>query len=826
MDKLINLKIDGRDVSVPAGTLVVDAAKLAGITIPVFCYHPKLEPVGMCRMCLVDIGRPAVDRATGQPMLNDDGTPKITFGPKLETACTTPVSEGMVVWGATEKVMAARKDVLEFLLTSHPLDCPVCDKGGECPLQNQTMAFGPGVSRFLFDEKNHLEKHVPLGDLIYLDRERCIQCARCVRFSDQLAGDPVIGFYDRGRQLEIVTYSEPGFDSIFSGNTTDICPVGALTTVDFRFGARPWEMSSSSSICTHCPVGCNISYSVRREAKSKGRCVVKRVLPRQNEAVNEIWICDKGRFGYHYAEDPERITQPLIRKDGKFVPASWEEAIKLVSSSFKAAGKKLVTLASGNLANEDLFALKQFSASLEGKAFHLPGMGGAEWTTRLGLTPGSNLGALGKGNAVLVFASDLHEEAPIWWLRLKAAAERGAMVIVAAARQTRLDKYASYTLRYEYGQEEKALKELIAGKSEAAKAFASAADAVIFYGSDGLDVQGSAAVAGLCAELLVKTDHFGRPNNGLVAVWPSANDQGAAELGWQPSADLVKDLTESVASYICAADPAGISAELAAALQQSGFVVVQDFFMTETARLANVILPAAAVMEREGTLVSAERRVQRFYAAVKPLGESRADYEIVTAIAAAMELKGFPASATEIFAAIAASEPAFSGLSHEKLAQSEKQWPITGRPDAYFSGTVVENKDGLGVTLILSTTKGGSPTQVKLPELPKVEKGAWLAVPVTRLYDHGAALRGADSMQNRIGNRGLSLHPSDASKLGVKAGDTINLSLGNQELTTEVEVDPGQPQGVVLVRRSMGLSVSAPVEITLRVPAAAESEIR
>ena len=166
MDKLINLKIDGRDVSVPAGTMVVDAAKMAGITIPVFCYHPKLEPVGMCRMCLVDIGRPAVDRATGQPVLNEDGTPKIAFGPKLETACTTPVSEGMVVWGATEKVMAARKDVLEFLLTSHPLDCPVCDKGGECPLQNQTMAFGPGESRFLFDEKNHLDKHIPLGDLI------------------------------------------------------------------------------------------------------------------------------------------------------------------------------------------------------------------------------------------------------------------------------------------------------------------------------------------------------------------------------------------------------------------------------------------------------------------------------------------------------------------------------------------------------------------------------------------------------------------------------------------------------------------------------------
>ena len=826
MDKLINLKIDGRDVSVPAGTLVVDAAKLAGITIPVFCYHPKLEPVGMCRMCLVDIGRPAVDRATGQPVLNEDGTPKIAFGPKLETACTTPVSEGMVIWGATEKVMAARKDVLEFLLTSHPLDCPVCDKGGECPLQNQTMAFGPGESRFLFDEKNHLDKHIPLGDLIYLDRERCIQCARCVRFSDQLAGDPVIGFYDRGRQLEIVTYSDPGFDSIFSGNTTDICPVGALTTADFRFGARPWEMKQSSSICTHCPVGCNISYSVRREAKSGGNCVVKRVLPRQNEAVNEIWICDKGRFGYHFAEDPGRITQPLIRKDGKLVPASWEEAIKLVAGSFKAAGKKLVTLAGGNLANEDLFALKQFSASLEGKAFYLPGMGGAEWTTRLGLTPGSNLGALGKGSAVLVFASDLHEEAPIWWLRLKAAAERGATLIVASARQTRLEKYATFTLRYEYGEEDKVLKELIAGKGEAAKAFASAADAVVFYGSDGLDMQGTAAVAGMCAELLVKTDHFGRPNNGLVAVWPSANDQGAAELGWQPAADLTKELTASVASYICAADPAGQSLALAEALQQCGFVVVQDIFLTETAKLANVVLPAAAVMEREGTLVSGERRVQRFYAAVKTTGECKADYEIITTIAGVMELKGFPSKAEEIFAAIAASEPSFTGLDYQKLRQSEKQWPVTGRPDAYFSGTVVENKDGLGATLALSASKGGSPAQVALPDLPKVEKDAWLAVPVNRLYDRGAALRSTELLQARIGERGISLHPADAAKLGLKAGDAITLTIGKLETTTAVDIDPGQPQKVVLVRRSMGLPISAPAQMTLRVPAAVESEIR
>jgi len=351
MTKLVTLTIDGITVQVPSGTNVVDAAKQAGIDIPVFCYHPKMEPVGMCRMCLVEIGRPVVDRASGEWVREEDGSIKIQFSPKLETACTTPVSEGMVVINTSQKVKDGREDILEFLLTSHPLDCPICDKGGECPLQNLTMGFGPGQSRYLYDEKMHLAKHVPLGDLIYLDRERCIQCARCVRFQEQIVDDPVIGFYNRGRALEIVTYSEPGFDSIFSGNTTDICPVGALTTADFRFGARPWELDSAASICNQCPVGCNLTINVRREAVSKGRVAIKRIMPRQNEWVNEIWICDKGRFGYHYVESEERLTQPLIRKDGKLTPVNWDEAISLVASRFKQAGDKLLTLASGRLSN-------------------------------------------------------------------------------------------------------------------------------------------------------------------------------------------------------------------------------------------------------------------------------------------------------------------------------------------------------------------------------------------------------------------------------------------------------------------------------------------
>ena len=245
MSDLVTLTIDGVEVQVPRGTLIVDAAKRIDNDIPVFCYHPKLEPVGMCRMCLVEIGRPMFDRETRAPLLNDDGTPKLMFR-GMETACTVEVSEGMVVNGASATVHEARKNVIEFILTSHPLDCPICDKGGECPLQNLTMAHGTGVSRFDFGDKMKLDKHVPLGDLIYLDRERCIQCGRCVRFQDEIAADPVIAFHNRGRHLEIVTLSEPGFDSVWSGNTTDICPVGALTTADFRFGARPWELTAVS----------------------------------------------------------------------------------------------------------------------------------------------------------------------------------------------------------------------------------------------------------------------------------------------------------------------------------------------------------------------------------------------------------------------------------------------------------------------------------------------------------------------------------------------------------------------------------------------------
>ena len=300
MADTVKITIDDQEYELPAGANLVDAARTIDNYIPVFCYHPKMEPVGMCRMCLVEMGNIMKDRATGEVMLDDNGNPLVRWLPKLQTACTTTVTDGLVIKTNTEQVDQARQNVVEFLLTSHPLDCPICDKGGECPLQNLTMEHGPGKSRMNFSDKLNLDKHVPLGDLIFLDEERCIQCARCIRFQDEIVGDDVLAFHERGRSLQIITNSDPGFDSYFSGNTTDICPVGALTTADFRFGARPWELTEVPSIDPYDAAGSNISLSTRLDRDAGGRAVIKRVMPRQNEYVNEIWISDKARFGHHF----------------------------------------------------------------------------------------------------------------------------------------------------------------------------------------------------------------------------------------------------------------------------------------------------------------------------------------------------------------------------------------------------------------------------------------------------------------------------------------------------------------------------------------------
>ena len=826
---MVTLTIEGKPVTVPEGTLIVNAAKMIGIDIPVFCYHPKMEPVGMCRQCLVEVGRPVIDRATGKPVLEADGSVKIQFGAKLETACSTPVSAGMVVTGTSEKAVRGRKDILEFLLTSHPLDCPVCDKGGECPLQNLTMRHGPGTSRFLYDEKCHLLKKLPLGDLIYLDRERCIQCGRCVRFQDKIVDQPVIAFTNRGRGMEIFTSSVPGFDSYFSGNTTDICPVGALTTADFRFAARPWEMCTTASVCPHCPVGCNLTVNLRREARSAGEVAIKRIMPRQNEAVNEIWICDKGRFGYHYTESQERMTQPLVRRDGELVTIGWDEVLNYVAENFRLAGKRLLAIGSGRLSNEDLFNLSELASGVGGKTALYTHLAGGELVAQLGVAKGTNLADLGPGSAIMIVASDLEEEAPIWWLRVKQAAERGAALIVVNPRSTRLERFASHVLRYRYGSEATTVQEIIDATSPrqssarssskpseamkaAAEAIAEATNLIVFYGSEGMGLQGSQALAQACANLLIATNHVRKVNSGLIGVWSRANDQGAWEMGYQSLPDLRAALQQHKAVYLAGTDPVGDDPTMAEAIRQSAFVVVQDLFLTETAKLADVVLPAQPFTEREGTFTSGERRVQRYYPGVlRP--ESKADYAITAAIG---KLLGLDLESTplRIFNRLCAKVPAFAGLSYRLLAQVSEQWPLIGRSDLYYGGTSYENSQGLGVQLSFATQM---PTQV-LPEQTEIyqHEGALLAVPVTLLYDRGQTISQSMLLQQHIPAAEIIIHPVNARYLNLSDGVQVQFMLEGNVYQAKMQVDDQVPYEVALIPRSLGIPLDAPKVIELK----------
>ncbi len=810
MSKQVNLTINGKQVTVPEGTLVADAAHVAGIDIPVFCHHPKLEPVGMCRMCLVEIGRPMIDRNTGQVMM-ENGQPKIQFLPKLETACTNRVSEGMVVLTQTEKAREGQRSTVEFLLTSHPLDCPVCDKGGECPLQNLTMGYGPGKSRFIYDEKLHLAKHYPLGDLIVLDRERCIQCARCIRFQDEIAGESVLAFDERGRSTQIITVSEPGFDSVFSGNTTDICPVGALTTVDFRFQARPWELEEQASICTQCPVGCNTTLNTRRDAKSGGNVIIKRVMPRQNEEVNEIWLCDKGRFAYEYAESKNRLTKPQVRKEDKLVRASWDAAIKTAAENFVAAKKDFVILASGRLANEDLFNLKSLAEHSGGQTIFYTDMGGGDLTLQVGVGAGTNLGMMGEGDAILVVASDLYEEAPLWYLRVKRAADRGATVIVANPRATKLDRFAKYTVRYAYGDEVKTVNDF-GKKGKISDEFIKARNAIVFFGSEGLGLNGTTAVASACANLLKDTNHIGRANNGLIGVWQRANDQGAWEVGLQPEEDLAKAL-KGKAVYIVGADPVGDDPKLAKALEGAQFVAVQDVLETATTEIADVVLPAQAFSEREGTFTSGERRVQRFYRAVPPEGDSKADFAITSLIARQMGIILEGSSPAVVFDILASSIEAFTDLTYARLAEVKPQWPDVGRKDLYYGGATYENKHGLGVQLVPAAQVGGTVRipKVKQEAVLRPKEKELLAVPVNKLYDRGVTVSPAEILGGRIGVPTISLHPDAAERLGLEAGQQVKISFDGVSGDAVVKIDETISAGVALVPRSMGIAIKEPV---------------
>ena len=359
MAETVKLTIDGKAVEAPRGTNIIEAAKSVGIEVPHYCYHPKLQVVGNCRMCLVDVGMPKIG-PDKKPVLDPDGKPVIVFGPKLSIGCNTSVAEGMVVHTRSPKVIKAREGVMEFLLINHPLDCPICDQAGECRLQEFSVDYGKGQSRFV-EEKVHKPKRTPLGPKITLDDERCILCSRCVRFMRDVAGQDCLGFVNRGSHSTLTCYPGREPNTNYDLNIVDICPVGALTQTDFRFQQRVWFLKETKSICPNCATGCNTVLWSREG-------VVYRQTPRDNDAVNQCWMCDYGRLQYKFINDPNRITSPSVRSSvlGERFPLTWVEATRQVADKLKAAKGKIAAIGSARATTEELFLFQKLAREVLG----------------------------------------------------------------------------------------------------------------------------------------------------------------------------------------------------------------------------------------------------------------------------------------------------------------------------------------------------------------------------------------------------------------------------------------------------------------------------
>jgi NADH-quinone oxidoreductase subunit G len=467
-------------------------------------------------------------------------------------------------------------------------------------------------------------------------------------------------------------------------------------------------------------------------------------------------------------------------------------------------------------------------------------MSGGDLTAQIGLGPGSNFGEMGPETAILVVASDLQEEAPIWFLRIKQAADRGAKLIVVNPRFTKLERYASQVVRYPYGAEAATVLALVNALSAkrpdlgdnlpkdaafreavqvASSLFAEAQNAVILFGSEGTGLQSSKALAQACANLLVATNHVGKPNNGLVGVWQRANEQGAWDMGFRPSPDLKAVMQAAGAVYITAADPVGDDPQMAV---KNGFWVVQELFLTETARMADVVLPVQAFTEREGSFTNGERRVQRFYPATPDLTGTRADFAIAGEIGNRLGLTLEERIASRVMLQIAENVPDYSGVTYQKLTEVIPQWPIVGRGDLYYGGTTYENSQGLGVQLAPAIQRG---TAVALgwvqPPVVAVPEGGLLAVPINRLYDRGTTLVPSELLHRRLARPYVALSPEDAGRLGISDGAAVQVLLNGAAAIVDVRVDETLTAGYVLVPRSLGMPINGPAPVEVRAVEAA-----
>jgi len=616
----------------------------------------------------------------------------------------------MIVHTKTEKVLKARRGTLEFLLINHPLDCPICDKGGECDLQDFTMRHGPGGTRFE-QYKRHYPNPVPVSDRVMLDRERCILCQRCTRFSSEISMDNGLVMISRGYKMEVGTAPDHAFDSIFSGNTVEMCPVGALTATAYRFKARPWELKRTPSVCNNCSVGCNVRVDVRVDK-------VMRLMSRTNDDVDDGWLCDRGRWDFDFVNS-QRLRTPLIRRNGQLVAATWDEAFYMIAARLrdiisKHGARAVGGIGSTRTTNEEAYLFQKLLREVIGTPNvdhhhgYFPGprdaLTGKPWMMT------NSIAEIEKASHIVLIAADPYERQPILDLRIKKAMRGGARIYIVNARETELDRFAAQKItipQHGAGAAVKVLLDSVVGQEKPkapstndkdrvridpastfgtevtaqlrnlAHEIAEARGAIILYDEMATLEPGCENLAEDLQALAVVTGNIDRPGAGVGPLFEDANSLGARDMGllpdalpgYKPAPETGMTYAEMLSSpdikalYVMGANPAR-HLELPSGLE---FLVVQDMTLTSTAQQADVVLPAVTFAEKDGSMTNIDHHVQAIWHALRPLPGAKADWEIISEIARRMGHKWSYASPQEVLLEIAAENPFYAGLAWEKL---------------------------------------------------------------------------------------------------------------------------------------------------------------
>ncbi len=749
----VQVTINGVPHTARKGQLVIEAAADAGVYIPRFCYHERMTPVGKCRMCLVEA---------------DSGR-----GPAVTVSCMVPVAPDMRIETESPTAKRMQEGVLELLLANHPLDCPVCDKGGECPLQDQTMSHGPGESRFV-EEKRHYEKPIPISDLVFLDRERCILCDRCTRFADEVAGDALIHFISRGNSTQVMTFPEEPFSSYFSGNTVQICPVGALTAKPYRFKARPWDLEEVESTCTTCAVGC-------RTVVQSSRDQLLRYQGVDSDPVNWGWMCDKGRFGFEAVNSGSRLTDPLVRTADGLVATGWNAAVRatvqLIQDAKLAAGAESIAVIGGARgSNEDAFAWARLAHDAIGTPHVYAQMGDGLPAGVLAM-PRATIADVAAASTIVLLGPDLKEELPVLYLRVRDAVEkRRAKLIEIVPRQGGLTRSAWKSVAYEPGTQVDAVRQALADPEIAAQL--ARGPVVVIAGRANLAESSAATVQAL------QTLLAGVPGATVLPAFRRGNVVGALQMGMRPRDGGLdtRGILQAAADgrieclVLVGADPLSDfpDTDLARrAIAGARRLIAVDTHLSTTSRRADVVLPAAGFGEKGGTTTNLEGRVTTLGRKVTAAGTSRPDWMIAATLAQGLGTDLGYRTVDDITDAIAELVAGCEGVTRAALAAS---------PD--------------GVLSTNGTIEALAPVEAQVPVRNSYDHRLVVS---RKLYDAAVTTAESPSMAHLAFGQAAFLHPLDLERAGVVAGTDVKLTSSRASAVMRVEADPGVVRGTVWV---------------------------